>query len=371
MIHLTHYRTACTTKSELLDDIVFPQKVHWFPETYSKVGTGMFYAPHRLAEKVLDPELVTSLRENPVGKTAFILAAGNAHFAGINPRNKKQTKLSYEYKFLPFTLTQVYAGRLAQSMGATDHIVTDSSACASSLKALMDVQTLIKFYSYNRVIVLSLEDAVTNAVLEFFGEAQASLTLKDEQTGIKPSAFDSHNHGFHVGQGAVLAVFEDANTAMKGSKKPEAALHGAYTAAEACQNAIGQREDGEGFMKAINGALDIADTSADLIRVVKTHGTGTISNNTAEKKALEVLTGDFVATSYKAKIGHTMGASGLLETCLLLDDLKRGVVPKIENRTEHDDRFLSHDESNPGGMILSLAAGMGNVYSAAILSTEI
>ena len=169
MIHLTHYRTACTTQTELLDDILFPQKVHWFPETYSKVGTGMFYPPHRLAEKVLDAELITYLRENPVGKTAFILAAGNAHFAGINFHSKNKTALSYQYKFLPFTLTQVYAGRLAQSMGATDHIVTDSSACASSLKALMDVQTLINFYSYNRVIVLSLEDAVSNAVLEFFG----------------------------------------------------------------------------------------------------------------------------------------------------------------------------------------------------------
>jgi len=80
---------------------------------------------------------------------------------------------------------------------------------------------------------------------------------------------------------------------------------------------------------------------------------------------------DFVATSYKAKIGHTMGASGLLETCLLLDDLKRGVVPKIENRTTHDTQFLSHDASDPGGLILSLAAGMGNVYSAALLSLEI
>ena len=371
MIHLTHYRTACTTQTELLDDIIFPQKVHWFPETYSKVGTGMFYAPHRLAEKVLDPELVTSLRENPVGKTAFILAAGNAHFAGINPRNKKATKLSYEYKFLPFTLTQVYAGRIAQSMGATDHIVTDSSACASSMKALMDVQTLIRFYNYHRVIVLSLEDAVSNSVLEFFGEAQASLTKKEEDLGIKPSAFDSHNRGFHVGQGAVLAVFEDARTALKGDKKPDAALLGAYTASEQCQNAIGQREDGAGFVSAIEGALSMANRPHDAIRLVKTHGTGTISNNQAEKKALEILTGDFVATSYKAKIGHTMGASGLLETCLLLDDLKRGVVPKIENRTEHDDRFLSHDESDPGGLILSLAAGMGNVYSAAVLSTEI
>lgn len=371
MIHLTHYRTACTTQTELLDEIVFPQKVHWFPETYNKVGTGMFYAPHRLAEKVLDPELVTSLRENPVGKTAFILAAGNAHFAGINPRNKKATRLSYEYKFLPFTLTQVYAGRIAQSLGATDHIVTDSSACASSMKALMDVQTLIRFYNYNRVIVLSLEDAVTNSVLEFFGEAKASLTQKEEELGIKPSAFDSQNYGFHVGQGAVFAVFEDARTSFKGSKKPEAALLGAYTSAEKCANAIGQNESGDGFVSSMYGALECANRSPKDVRIVKTHGTGTISNNKAERTALETLPGDFVATSYKAKIGHTMGASGLLETCLLLDDLKGGVVPKIENRTEHDDRFLSHDEYNTDGLILSLAAGMGNVYSAAVLSMEI
>jgi 3-oxoacyl-(acyl-carrier-protein) synthase len=237
--------------------------------------------------------------------------------------------------------------------------------------AIMVVQTMIQFYSYNRVIVLSLEDAVTNAVLEFFGESQACLTKKDEDTGIKPSAFDSHNHGFHVGQGAVLAVFEDARTAWAGTKRPEAALLGAYTAAEACPNPIGQREDGEGFIKAMRGAFEMSKASSSDVRIVKTHGTGTLSNNKAEKAALETLPNDFVGTSYKAKIGHTMGASGLLETCLLLDDLKRGVVPKIENRTEHDDRFLSHDESNPGGLILSLAAGMGNVYSAAILSTEI
>jgi 3-oxoacyl-(acyl-carrier-protein) synthase len=371
MIHLTHYRTASTTATELLDDIIYPQKVHWFPETYNKVGTGMFYAPHRLAEKVLDPELVATLRENPVGKTAFILAAGNSHFAGIGPRIKKPTRLTYEYKFLPFTLTQVYAGRIAQSMGATDHIVTDASACASSMKALMDVQTLIQFYHYNRVIVLTLEDAVSNAVLEFFGEAKASLTQKEEDLGIKPSAFDGKNYGFHVGQGAALAVFEDAKTSWVGPKRPEASLLGAYTAAESCPNAIGQREDGEGFIKAMRGAFEMSKASSSDVRIVKTHGTGTISNNQAEKAALETLPNDFVATSYKAKIGHTMGASGLLETCLLLDDLKRGVVPKIENRTEHDDRFLSHDESNPGGLILSLAAGMGNVYSAAILSTEI
>jgi len=371
MIYLTNYRTAYSNHVELLDDIIFPQKVHWFPDTYKRASTGMFYAPHRLAEKVLDPELVTQLRENKVGKTAFILAAGNSHFAGIGPRVKPPTQLTYEYKFLPFTLTQVYAGRTAQALGATDHIVTDASACASSLKALMDVHTLINFYGFDRVIVLSLEDAVSNSVLEFFGEAKASLLWKDEQTGILPSAFDSKNHGFYVGQGAVLAVFDSPKVAFAGKSTPIASLRGAFTASEECSNAIGQREDGQGFMRAMDGAFSVAREKPHRVSIVKTHGTGTISNNKSERAALEALSADFVATSYKAKIGHTMGASGLLETCLLIDSLKQNIVPKIENRTEEDFRFLSQDVSAPSGLILSLAAGMGNVYSAALLSMEI
>lgn len=368
MIYLTDYKAAYSTQVDLLDDIPFPQRVHWFPETYNKVKTGMFYPPHRLADKVLDPALIKKLRENPVGKTAFILASGNAHFAGINPRSKGPTQLTYDYKFLPFTLTQVYAGRLAQSMGATDHVVTDATACASSLKALMDVQTLIRHYGFKRVIVLTVEDAVSNAVLEFFGEARASLTAKDEESGVKPSAFDSQNYGFYVGQGAALAVFECASVA----EDPKAVLKGAYTASESCDNAIGQREDGQGFINAIEGALHQADTTADSIRIVKTHGTGTKSNNVAEKAALEYTLNNFVATSYKQHIGHTMGASGLLETLLLLDDIRVDkCVPGIANRTEVDPRFISHDIYAPDGDILSLAAGMGNVYSAAVLSLEV
>ena len=105
--------------------------------------------------------------------------------------------------------------------------------------------------------------------------------------------------------------------------------------------------------------------------MVKTHGTGTAVNNKAEKAALERSLEEFVATSYKQRVGHTMGASGLLETGLLLNDMKRGIVPQILNRTEDDDVFLSYDAPAPQGPFLSLAAGMGNIYSAAIFSAEV
>lgn len=365
MIYLTHYRTASTENAELLDDIVYPQKVNWFPDTYNRTKSGLVYVPHKLAEKVLDPELLSYLRENPVGKTAFILAAGNAHFAGINQRDYK-SRLSYSYKFLPFTLTQVYAGRIAQSFGDVDMVTTDSSACASSLKVMMDVRNLIEFYSFERVIVLTVEDGVSNAVLEFFGDSKAVLTQKQEDSGIKPSAFDSTNFGFRVGQGAALAVFESRSAVAVQQLQPHARLVGAYTASERSTNAIGQCETGEGFIKAMAGAMRCANVAPEEITIVKTHGTGTASNNVAEKTALTQTLKTFVATSYKQKIGHTMGSSGLLETLLLLNDMKAGFIPAICNRTETDSVFLSESTRPPSGLIMSLAAGMGNVYSAAI-----
>ena len=371
MIYLSDYRLAYTTNTKLLEDIRHPQVVNWFSESYDKVKTGLFYPPHKVADKVIDQELAKTLREDTQAKTAFILAAGNGHFAGINAVKHEPNTLTYEYKFLPLTLTQVYAGRTAQVFGAADHIVTDSTACASSMKVLMDVQTLMRFYGFNRVIVLAIEDQVSNLTLNFFGEAQASLAWKDEKEGVLPSAFDSVNGGFHVGQGACLAVFEDEATVKRRKITPKGRLLGAYTASETCANAIGQTEDGEGFVKAAKGALKMAELTPACVSVIKTHGTGTKSNNRAERAAIESTFTDFVATSYKQVIGHTMGVSGLLETCMLIDNMTNGFVPSIPNRTEEDDVFLSHDIEAPKGAILSLAAGMGNVYSAAVMTTEL
>lgn len=368
-LFLTYANTAYTTETTLLDDILYPQRVHFLADTYAKSKTGFAYAPHKLAEKVFPaPKKIQDLRENPsIGKTAFILAGGNQHFAGINARETQMhTQLHYVYKALPLSLTNVYAGRLAQQFGEPDYIATDATACVSSLKTLMDCLMLERF-GFSRFIILSVEDAVSNSVLEFFGESGACLTKANEdEKKIVPSAFDGKNGGFYVGQGAVFAVLQSEVEINALDVEPMARLCGAYHCAENHSNAIGQREDGKGYAIAMENAMYWSKVARKDIKIVKTHGTGTESNNKSEKAAIQRTLDDFVATSYKPKIGHTMGASGLLETVLLLDNLTNGVVPKIDNRTEDDDVFLSKDCVAPKGLVLSLAAGMGNVYSAAI-----
>jgi len=330
----------------------------------------MKYPPHTLLESLVDEDTISYVRDNPVqGKTGFIFAAGNQGWMGNNGRYDKDPEAELHYKVkVPFiVLTNIYAGRIASMFGVHDHVSTDASACASSLKVLMDVQNLMNNFGFDRVIVLTGEDAVNNLTLGFFGEAGASLQYKDE-TERQPSAFDTTNQGFFLGQGAALAIFEKEHPGMP---TPMAKFLGAYTSAEDNTNPLGQRADGSGFSKAIEGALFVAKAHQNEVRLVKTHGTGTPVNNAAEKSALLNSLDEFIVTSYKPRIGHTMGASGLLETGLVLKDLKKGYVPKILNRTQDDPVFLSADAPAPGGLMLSLAAGMGNIYSAAVFSPEV
>lgn len=370
-IFLTSHEVAVASEVALLEDVAFPQYVHWFPETYNRVSTGLQYPPTRVAEKVLTPALRNEVEAASAqgGRSAFLLAAGNTNFVGGNFRRiKPEGQLAYTYKLLPLSLTNIYAARVAQELGCADHIATDATACASGIKTLMDAVALIKLHGYERVAILAVEDQVSLIMLEFFGETRASLTKAEmDEQGILPSAFDPANRGFFIGQGAAFVLLETEASMRAGGRTPLAELKSATVVAERHGNALGQREDGAGFRDAIQEALRLAESDAASVDLVKTHGTGTRSNNASESAGIQAAFGEkFVATSYKQRIGHTMGASGLIEAVMALRDAREGLARGIPNRTGGDERFLMEDRRMPIRRILSLASGMGNVFGAAL-----
>jgi len=370
-IFVTAHETAVTPEVTLLEDVAYPQYVHWFPETYARVSTGLHYPPARVAEMALPAGLRAQVRAAAAqgGRSAFLLAAGNTNFVGGNFRRiKPEGRLAYTYKLLPLSLTNIYAARIAQDLGCADHISTDATACASSIKTLMDAISLIRLHGYERVAILAVEDQVNIIMLEFFGETRAVLTRAEmDEHHILPSAFDPANRGFFIGQGAAFALLETEASMRAGNRTPLAELKSATVVAERHGNAVGQREDGAGFRDAITEALRLAEVDAASVDLVKTHGTGTRSNNAAESAGIEAVFGDtFLATSYKQRIGHTMGPSGLIELILALRDAREGIARGIPNRTGGDERYLMEDRRMPVRRVLALASGMGNVYGAAL-----
>lgn len=372
--YLTKYKTLSTTNTKVLGDLIYPQRVHWMPELYARVKTGLSYVPHEMANRVATQDLVDYVKSNPVdGKTAFLLAAGSQGWAGGKAKNQdRPSELDYTFKLGMLTMTNVYAGRMASVFEAYDFVSTDASACASSIKCMVDAKNLIDNLGFDRVIILALEDQTSKMTLEFFGQMKANILISDEENGAIPSAFDSKNAGFIIGQGAAIGIIESERAVNKNAVKPEAELRGVWVSAEQLSNPIGQRPDGQGYQRAITGAMAQAKCKPEDIKIVKTHGTGTPTNNQSEKNALlSTLRGGFIATSYKQHIGHTVAASGLLETGLILDDIKKGTIPAIKNRTEDDDTFISKDTAAPEGLLMSLAAGMGNIYAAAIFDQKV
>ena len=93
----------------------------------------------------------------------------------------------------------------------------------------------------------------------------------------------------------------------------------------------------EGYNKVVNSL----DTRG--VDLIKTHGSGTDRNTLEEMKAIEDL--DCKKIGYKQEIGHTQGASGIIELCMMLDR----------------EKFTKS---------LVLASGLGGFYGGCIISKE-
>jgi 3-oxoacyl-[acyl-carrier-protein] synthase III len=94
----------------------------------------------------------------------------------------------------------------------------------------------------------------------------------------------------------------------------------------------------DGYIKVLN------DLYSDDVSYVKTHGTGTERNNEVEASSIELF-GIRDTVSYKEIHGHTQGASGLIELCMLIED------KRYDNKT---------------GLVL--ASGLGGFYGGVRLT---
>lgn len=161
--------------------------------------------------------------------------------------------------------------------------------------------------------VIAVEDQISLGVLEFFGDMHICLSREQLAQGAKPSAFDDTHHGFLMGQGAAL-IWLETQTALERRGQPTTLtqLRSAVTCGEWCDSPLGQDPQGSGYVRVMQWALQSAGLAVKDIDVIKTHGTGTPLNNASEAHAIAQVMQhhDFVATSYKPRIGHTLGASG-------------------------------------------------------------
>jgi 3-oxoacyl-(acyl-carrier-protein) synthase len=180
---------------------------------------------------------------------------------------------------------------------------TINTACSSSANAIMYGAMLMK-NGYAKRAIVGGTDSLAKFTINGFN---ALHILSDEFC----TPFDEGRKGLNLGEGAAFLILEKEED-IKG-RKVYAALTG-YSNANDAYHPSSLSDEGDGPFLSMQGALNIANLSADKIDFINAHGTGTENNDEVESRAMMRLFDHPPAfASSKGNIGHTLGASGAIE----------------------------------------------------------
>ncbi|WP_298484860.1 beta-ketoacyl synthase [uncultured Maribacter sp.] len=190
-----------------------------------------------------------------------------------------------------------------------------SNACVSGVLATSIAKRLIKQDLFDSVFIVS-GDLVTKFTVSGFNSFQA---LSNEPC--KP--YSKNRTGINIGEVAasILVTKDISNLA------PEAVeILGDGTANDA-NHISGPSRTGEGLVRSVNSALKEANILASDIDYISAHGTATIFNDEMEAIAFNRLQMNKTPlNSLKGYFGHTLGASGLLETIIGMHSMHKNTL---------------------------------------------
>ncbi len=190
-----------------------------------------------------------------------------------------------------------------------------------------------------------------------------------------PKPFRIDRDGMLLGEGAgIVALTGSGAVSANRAEDDEEATHffvrGFGASADAVHITAPDRE-GSGLIRAGTAALEDAGCTGERIQLVSAHGTSTPYNDAAEAKAIHALCGDPWVHPFKAQIGHTLGAAGVLELLSAAHALKTQVAPAAFGEGVMDPeatvRLLERASPQPLEAALKLSAAFGGVTAALVV----
>jgi 3-oxoacyl-[acyl-carrier-protein] synthase II len=98
--------------------------------------------------------------------------------------------------------------------------------------------------------------------------------------------------------------------------------------------------DGDGAVRAMEGAVEGAGLEPTDIDVIYAHGTSTQLNDVTETKAIKRAFGDhaynLAVTATKSMVGHLMGGAGAISALGAVLTLHEGIIPPTINHERPD-----------------------------------
>jgi len=280
------------------------------------------------------------------GRTAFILSTTKGNITALE--NPKTTIESAQLSNL--------AKKIADFFGFKTEPIVVSNACVSGILAVSVAKRLIQANLYDDAFVVA-GDLVSEFVLSGFNSFQA---MSSEPC--KP--YSKNRTGVNLGE-ATAAVLVTSNP-----KNAKVKILGDGSINDA-NHISGPSRTGEGLVLSIESALKESGIDKNNIGYISAHGTATPFNDEMEAIAINRLDLQNVPiNSLKGYYGHTLGASGLLETVIGIESV---LQKKLFASAGYDESGVSQSihviEKNVDAEIryfLKTASGFGGCNTAVI-----
>lgn len=264
---------------------------------------------------------------------------------------------------------------LREHLAITGPATCPVAACASGLVAIIQATQWVEWGQCEIVIAGSADYSLTRSVIASYRRLGVLSNWAGEASAAcRP--FDRDRSGFVIGEGAGVLIVESAASAATRDAKPLAAIAG-YDHRTDPTGLVESDPEGRAIAYVVESAVRRAGLDVSDIDVVCCHGTGTVLNDRAEARALRTVFGarldDVPCFSLKGAIGHTLGASGSVETALCVKMLSEQTVPPHVNAENVDPECpigpLSASAVRTSiRHVLKLSYGFGGHVAAMVLS---
>lgn len=264
-----------------------------------------------------------------------------------------------------FPPERAYLSALGKSISEFFNFKNDaiivSNACVSGILSIAIAKRLILQNAYDHVFIVS-GDVVTEFILSGFNSFQA---LSNEPC--KP--YDKNRTGINIGEVAASVLVTNSNNNLA---KESVEILGENSCNDA-NHISGPSRTGEGLYRSITSAMNQAQISSSDIDYISAHGTATMFND--EMEAIAFNRSDLQnvpLNSLKGYFGHTLGASGLLETIVGMHSLFNNSLYTSKGfetlGTSQPLNIIekSHKANQPLKTFLKTASGFGGCNTAMI-----
>jgi 3-oxoacyl-[acyl-carrier-protein] synthase II len=225
-------------------------------------------------------------------------------------------------------MSHTCSANVAHALGIKGVNYSVNSTCASSTQALGIGYEQLK-QGRQEIMICGGSEEMHPMVVSIFDLLQAASWKYNEQPSRTPRPFDAQRDGTVCGAGAGALILETEESACRRGARVFGEIVGYYTNLDTASMAQSSKESIEDCMRR---ALADAEMEPGQVDYINAHATATVAGDISEAAAIaEVFAGlNVPVSSLKGHMGHTLAASGALETIASLEMMRRGrLVPTL------------------------------------------